>query len=134
LCGVVDAHEKRAALRRRPTLLALAAMLAALAVLGGTAGAASAATTYTKDCPPTNAECLALAERAEATNDKLDQLHADNLAAASPGTTDVAGTVALSPDDAQRLDLSAYGVWFLGGLLLILIAAPMFTRAFRFWH
>jgi len=35
---------------------------------------------------------------------------------------------------ADRAELTWIGVWFGGGLMLILMAAPMFTVAFRFWR
>jgi len=34
----------------------------------------------------------------------------------------------------ELLELSSRGVWFAAGVLLSLIVAPMFVRAFRFWE
>lgn len=115
----------------------VAALVLAFLSLGLVTDTASAAT-YTNDCPAADDACKALAERSAQTNDelelladKLDALHADLTT--TPGTTDIAGTVALSSDDAERLDLVWYGVWLLAGITLVLIVAPMFVKAFRFW-
>lgn len=44
------------------------------------------------------------------------------------------GTVTLGAADHDLLALGARGAWFIGGVLLALIVAPMFARAFRFWE
>jgi hypothetical protein len=114
------------------TLLAGAAIAAVFALPAGAA-------TYTLTCPTADDACKALAERleaqvaaTEANGAKLDQLHTDLTT--TGGATEVAGTVALSDDDASRLDLVWWGVWINSGFLLVLIAAPIWERAWRFWR
>jgi hypothetical protein len=121
------------------TLLAGAAIAVAFALPAGAA-------TYTLTCPTADDSCKALAERLEAqvaateangvkldaANTKLDAITA--AVGSDPGTTEVAGVVALSDDDASRLDLAWWGVWLVAGFLLVLIAAPMWERAWRFWR
>jgi hypothetical protein len=103
------------------------------------------AATYTTTCPATDDACLALAERLEAAtaateangsklddaNDKLDALHTDLTT--SSGPSEIAGTVALSSDDADRLDIAAWGVWFLAGLTCCLLFSQLWHRAWKFW-
>jgi hypothetical protein len=105
------------------TLVAGSACVAVLAVSAGSASAA----TYAHNCPPTDAACLALAER-------LEQLDADTVANLPPPAGPVTGTVALSADDASRLDLSGWGVWFACGLLVCLLFAQMWHRVWGFWR
>jgi len=121
-------------------------VLAALAALVGAAGAA--AQTYTNACPdmPPDLEsatddaietreqgqrdvtiCLAVTERLEA-------LVALQAAAVEDDATTAAQRVALAPVDRNRLDLSWFGVWAVVGTLWVLLIAPLFVRAFRFWR
>jgi hypothetical protein len=88
------------------------------------------AATYTHNCPPTDDSCAALAER-------IEQLDADTIANAPlppEPAGPISGTVALSSDDADRLDLAWRGVWFLTGAVLVLMLGPLFVKAFRFWR
>jgi hypothetical protein len=99
-----------------------------LAVVLAVPGPSSAATT---DCPdPATAVDAEGAQACLALSERLDALDAD--IAAGNGQP-VSGTVALSADDAQRLDLSWYGAWAGVGVLLVLLVAPTFLRSFRFW-
>jgi hypothetical protein len=52
----------------------------------------------------------------------------DNTAAVAPSTE----TVALDSDSLERLDLTWWGIWAVGGLVMTLIVAPYFNKAFRF--
>jgi hypothetical protein len=104
-------------------LLVVGALCVAVLVISGTASAA----TYTHDCPPADAGCLALAER-------LEQLDADTVANLPGPAGPISGTVALSSDDADRLDLSSWGIWFLCGLTVCLLFASLWHRVWKFWR
>ena len=107
----------------RRLLVAGACACVAVAVVTGTASAA----TYAHDCPPTDAACLAITER-------LEQLDADTVANLPVPAGPVSGTVALSADDASRLDLSSWGIWFLCGLTVCLLFAQLWHRVWKFWR
>lgn len=116
-------------------LAAALALLVMILVVPSTAGAAS----YTSTCPALDGACLALSERLEAIVTELEahgvvlrDIRTNTSPSGSPAP--VSGVVALSNDDRQLLDLSARGVWMVGGLLLALIVAPLFVGAFRFWR
>jgi hypothetical protein len=122
-------------------VLALAVLAVAFAVVASPATAA----TYTTSCPAADTACAALAERLEAgvaaeeaNGVKLDTANT-SLAEISdkldPATApaEIAGTVALSPDDADRLDIAAWGVWFLAGLTCCLLFSQLWHRAWSFW-
>lgn len=44
------------------------------------------------------------------------------------------GTLALTAGDRERLDLSWWGIWTIAGFILVLISAPYWERAWRFWR
>ncbi len=73
------------------------------------------------------ADCAALLDR-------LDSLIALQEAAVESETTTSAQRVALAPVDRNRLDLMWWGAWATVGMMFVLLAAPMFLRAFRFWQ
>jgi hypothetical protein len=111
---------------RWPFLFALCLSVLAFGVWNSVAGAA----TYVHDCPSiaddltttstTTSQCLAIAERVE-------QLDADVVAS---GGSPVSGTVALSPDDAHRLDLTWWAVWAYVGIALFALLMPLWVSAF----
>jgi hypothetical protein len=119
----------------------IVAYIAYLAIIGPVTAQAA---TYGHACDPADTSCLAIAERLEqldtdvtanggkldALGAKLDNLDSDlNAQAGQP----VSGVVALGADDADRLDLTWIGEWFLAGLIIVSLIAPVFVRAFRFW-
>ena len=71
--------------------------------------------------------CLAVTERLEFIAELQE-------AAIEDETTTAAQRVALAPVDRNRLDLSWWGVWAVVGTLWVLLIAPMFARAWRFWR
>lgn len=77
----------------------------------------------TADSSPAAAEYASCA----AIVSHLDRVDTD--VTASSGAP-VSGTVALSADDAHRLDLAWWGMWALVGLVLVLLIAPRWFRAF----
>lgn len=38
------------------------------------------------------------------------------------------------PQTTDRLDLIWQGIWFMSGIVFVLMIAPLFTQAFRFWR
>jgi hypothetical protein len=109
-------------------VLVLALALVALGVWNSTRADAA---TYANDCPAiaddlttsstTTSQCLAITQR-------LEQLDADVLASSSSSSS--SGTVALSPDDAHRLDLTWWGCWAAVGVALLAILSPLWVSAF----
>lgn len=49
-------------------------------------------------------------------------------------TTSGGGSTSSSPDVLDRLDLMWWGVWAVAGLLLVLVIAPLWSRAWGFWR
>ena len=71
--------------------------------------------------------CLAVTERLEFIAELQE-------AAIEDETTTAAQRVALAPVDRNRLDLTWWGVWACGGLMLGMFAGQILLRAFRFWR
>jgi hypothetical protein len=124
-------------LGRLGALAGFAAFFVALLLIWQAAAASAA--TFVNDCPSTDAACKALAERSEAlvaateaNGHKLDLLHGDLTTTSGPTTVD--GTVQLAADDADRAELTAWGIWFLAGVLLVLLFANLWHRAWKFWQ
>jgi hypothetical protein len=59
---------------------------------------------------------------------------ADKLDDPPPAAGPVSGTVALDGEASDRLDLTAWGVWFLAGLTVCLLFASKWDRVWRFWR
>jgi hypothetical protein len=112
----------------------LAAVLPPVIILALLVGADRAmAATYSTTCPPADASCAALAERAEAlvaatelNGQKLDQLHDDLVASSGQPVT---GTVALSTEDRGLIADLHGDAWFAIGLLAVVVASSAITRA-----
>jgi hypothetical protein len=99
--------------------------------------------------PVTDATGAALCERLEAIYDTETQLRVGlvnngldvwvrndsgepvPVTGGSSGPSEISGTVALSQDDRDRMDLSWWGTWALVGLMFVLIVAPRWFSAFR---
>jgi hypothetical protein len=108
------------------TLVPLAAFVVALTlVLPGLGRAAS----YSNDCPVADLSCIALAERLEAL---VAETEAQTALMSGAGPSEVSGTVALSTDDRDRLDLMWWAAWALVGLTLCMLLAQKWHSAWRF--
>jgi len=119
----------------------LLVLLVAVMVAG--ARPAGAATYYTSCTasggidPAVTQACVAENERLAAVVVELETLNAAltagsdsiKLAANSDGNI-----ISLDGDSADRLDLAGIGIWFLAGIALMALLAPMMTRAFRWWQ
>jgi hypothetical protein len=108
-------------------------LVLALAVLafGVWSSTRADAGTYANDCPAiaddlttssaTTSQCLAITQR-------LEQLDADVVASSSGSSS--SGVVALSPDDAHRLDLTWWGTWATVGVALAMMLSTLWVAAF----
>lgn len=117
------------------------AVLGVLALLGLILAGGANAATYTNPCVATDPVCerltavVAAIEALPQTDTEYD--YSTVLAAIdgnTAGTGEISGTVALSAADRERLDLSWWGVWAVGGLLLVVVLAPRWFAAFRITH
>lgn len=119
--------------------VALLAVTSAALLLGLCTSSASAAVpTWTNACAsdPNPAACerlTFLAETADSSGSDLAAIRA-KLEEPAPPPDPISGTVALSGDDAQTATLGAWGVWFLGGVVLVGLFAAKFHGSFRFWR
>jgi hypothetical protein len=86
--------------------------------------AAAGAVTLSTDCAPDPGPI-----NPSITNDAAIEVHAltRDLAA------DCAAMQEGRDEIMDRLELVWVGVWFVGGVLLVGLIAPLFIRAFRFW-
>lgn len=105
----------------------LAVLGAALASSGVALAAPSTASavTFAKSCAPDPGPIAV-----SITNDAAIEVHRLRRELAQ----NCAALLERGDSLADRAELTWVGVWFGGGLMLILMAAPMFTVAFRFWR
>lgn len=119
--------------------------LAVTLILTGLRASGALGATYATSCPTpagTDPACEALAERLEAVvaavegapdySTVLGSIDANTGGGGEP--SEISGTVALSGDDRDRLDLTWWGQWATVGLMFALMLAPRWFSAFRVTH
>jgi hypothetical protein len=72
---------------------------------------------------------------AASTRDRLPlELDVDGRLKVAELAGDGGGTLELTAGDRERLDLSWWGIWTVAGFILVLISAPLWEKAWRFWR
>jgi hypothetical protein len=106
---------------------AIALVVVVAALVGSGVASAAPVPTFTTACTDPAVVEPDLCERLDYIASELSAID-DNTA--SGGTS----SVALSPDDQTRMDLTWWGVWAVAGLVLVLLIAPDFRSSWRFWR
>lgn len=115
------------------------ALVAAVLVIASAFPAVAAGATYSLSCPVADESCAALAERLEVLVAELESQDRDYSTVLAgiesntggEGPSEVSGTVALSGEDKDRLDLIWTGLGILIGVSLFALLAPAWHRAFQ---